>query len=449
MITTDLLIIGGSDAGISAALRARELDDQVCIILLLSDDFPNFSICGIPYALSGEVTDWHHLAHRTRRDLEAYHIAFHSNTVADKIDSEAHQVLAHNSDGSQVFAYQKLLVATGARPKSLGVTAPTEATHVLRTMADFFAIEDLLTTNQPERVAIVGAGYVGLEVTEALTKRGIAVTMIQRGQEVLSTVDSAMGQKVHHVLSAHGVAVLTDQTVTEIKSAEKGYMVTTSADETIHADLILVVIGVVPNSQLLAQAGAQLDAATRAVKVDDAMRTSLPDIYAAGDLVLTKHRLLGNTYLPLGTTAHKQGRIAGATMLGRSAVFQGVLGSQVVTIFGLVTARTGLTEAEARTAGFDPVVSTSYVDDHKAYYPNAHQITIRLIADRQSGQLLGAQLMGQATSEVAKRTDIFATAIYHHMTVAEFSDLDLTYSPVVGSPWDAVQLAAQALERQL
>jgi NADPH-dependent 2,4-dienoyl-CoA reductase/sulfur reductase-like enzyme len=177
------------------------------------------------------------------------------------------------------------------------------------------------------------------------------------------------------------------------------------------------------------------------------MRTNLPDVFAAGDCVVTHHRLLGQTYLPLGTTAHKQGRVAGENALGGSREFVGSLGTQVVKIFDLVAARTGLRDHEAISAGYDPVSLTSQADDHKAYYPGSHPITMRYTGDRDSGRLLGVQLIGHLRSEIAKRIDMPATAIHNEMTVDALSELDLSYTPPLGSPWEALQVGAQAWVR--
>jgi len=182
--------------------------------------------------------------------------------------------------------------------------------------------------------------------------------------------------------------------------------------------------------------------------VDRQMRTNLPDVFAAGDCVITHHRLLGETYLPLGTTAHKQGRVAGENVLGGHREFAGSLGTQVVKIFDQAVARTGLRDHEATAAGFDPVTVGSEADDHKAYYPGSHRIAMRVTGDRNTGRLLGMQLFGHRHAEIAKRVDIAATAIFHGMTVDAVSDLDLSYTPPLGSPWEAVQMGAQAWVRQ-
>jgi NADPH-dependent 2,4-dienoyl-CoA reductase/sulfur reductase-like enzyme len=272
--------------------------------------------------------------------------------------------------------------------------------------------------------------------------------------EVLPTVDPQLGALVHAELAAHGVEVLADTTVQAISHAAAGQagrlqVQATAADGTAvtrRADMVLVVVGVRPETTLAAEAGATLGF-KGAIAVDEGMRTNLPDVFAAGDCVVTHHRLLGETYLPLGTTAHKQGRVAGENALGGNRQFAGSLGTQVVKIFDQAAARTGLRDHEATPAGFDPVTVESEADDHKAYYPGSHRITMRVTGDRQTGRLLGLQLFGHKHAEIAKRIDIAAAVIFNGMTVDAVSDLDLSYTPPLGSPWDAVQIGAQAWVR--
>jgi NADPH-dependent 2,4-dienoyl-CoA reductase/sulfur reductase-like enzyme len=455
-----VVMIGGSDAGISAALRARELDPGADVTVVLADAYPNFSICGIPYYVSGEVAHWRNLAHRTVAGLEAAGMRLRPDTTARRIDVAGRKLLVTSADrGEELLGYDKLVVGTGAvpvRPPITGLAGPDalgpgDGVHLLHSMGDTFAVMRTLEEAAPASAVIVGAGYIGLEMADALTVRGLHVTQMEQLPEVLPTVDPQFGALVHAELAGCGVEVLTGTTVQAISKVPPDgsgrlRVQATAADGTTvtrAADMVLVVVGVRPDTSLAADAGATLGV-KGAIAVDTGMRTNLPDVFAAGDCVITRHRLLGETWLPLGTTAHKQGRVAGENALGGNRQFGGSLGTQVVKIFDQAAARTGLRDHEAASAGFDPVTTETQADDHKAYYPGSHRITIRVTGDRATGRLLGMQLFGHKNAEIAKRVDIAATAIYHGMTVDAVSDLDLSYTPPLGSPWDAVQMAAQA-----
>jgi NADPH-dependent 2,4-dienoyl-CoA reductase/sulfur reductase-like enzyme len=460
-----LVMIGGSDAGISAALRARELDPSADVTVVVADAYPNFSICGIPYYVSGEVTHWRHLAHRTIADLEAAGMALRLGTTARRIDVPGRKLLLTGPDGEdEVISYDKLVIGTGAvpvRPAIAGLAGPDAlgpeaGVHILHTMGDTFAVMRTLEETSAASAVIVGAGYVGLEMADALVSRGLHVTQIEQLPEVLATVDAELGALAHAEMAAQGVEVLTTTTARQISRASATsparlrVEAQAASGGTVErmADMVLVVTGVRPDTGLAAAAGAALGV-RGAIQVDRAMRTGLPGVLAAGDCAVTHHRLLGETYLPLGTTAHKQGRIAGENALGASRQFAGSLGTQVVKIFDQVAARTGLRHHEAAAAGFDAITIQSEADDHKAYYPGSHRITMRVTGDRRTGQLLGMQLFGHKHAEIAKRIDIAATAIFHTMSVQDLSDLDLSYTPPLGSPWDAVQMGAQAWDRDV
>jgi NADPH-dependent 2,4-dienoyl-CoA reductase/sulfur reductase-like enzyme len=457
---TRLVAIGGSDAGISAALRARELDPSAEVTVVVADEYPNFSICGIPYYVSGEVTHWRKLAHRTIADLEATGMKLRLNTTVAHIDAEAHTLTVRSADGADAqLGYDAVMIGTGAVPVrppigGLDLLGPENGVHLLHSMGDTFALMTTLEEPHVKRAVIVGAGYVGLEMAEGLTARGLHVTQIEQLPEVLPTVDPDLGALVRAELERRGVSVRCNTRVDSIAKAAEGSAGTlevaaTGADgEPLHypADVVLISVGVRPDTTLGVAAGTTLGA-KGAISVDRQMRTSLSDVFAAGDCVTTHHRLLGETYLPLGTTAHKQGRIAGANALGHATEFAGSLGTQVVKIFGLVAARTGLRDHEAAPLGYDPLTVTSVADDHKAYYPGSQPITMSYTGDRTTGRLLGVQLIGTLGSEIAKRVDIPATAIFNGQTVDQMSDLDLAYTPPLGSPWDALQAGAQAWVR--
>src|SRR5215218_10900616 len=440
-----LLVIGGSDARISAGLRARELDPSIEVSLLVADAYANFSICGLPYYLSGDVPDWRDLAHRTSADLEAAGLELLLDHTAQAIDPVARQVTVTDPAGvDRRLGYDRLVIGTRAvpvRPPIDGLDLP--GVHVLHTMGDTFALHQALTAGA-QSAAIVGGGYIGLEMAEAFTARGLTVTLVEQAPAVMPTVDVELGRLLGQELGRHGVQVVNDVAVKAIHRDLGGLTVVGEPDFTATADVVLVVVGVRPDTDLAVAAGIETGV-RGALRVDRRMRTNLPDVLAAGDCVETWHRLLNEpTYLPLGTTAHKQGRVAGETAVGGNREFAGSLGTQVVKVFELAVARTGLRDQEAAAAGFDSLTVESTQFDHKAYYPGAHQLHIRITGDRTSGQLLGAQLVGHHDAEVAKRIDIPASALFHHMTVDGLNDLDLSYTPPFGSPWDAIQLAAQA-----
>ncbi|HVW47223.1 MAG TPA: FAD-dependent oxidoreductase [Solirubrobacterales bacterium] len=452
-----VVAIGGSDAGISAALRARELDPDCAFTVVVADAFPNFSICGIPYYVSGEVGDWQALAHRSHADLEATGMSLRLDTRVTAIEPAEHRIL---TAGGGAIGYDALIVGTGAvpvRPPIAGLDrlGPADGVHLLHSIGDTFELMETLGREPMRRAVIVGAGYIGIEMAEGLRLRGLEVTQVEQLGEVLPTVDPELGAVVREELVRNGVDVHCGTRVEAVASGEgdAGRAIVRAVDAegqalSFPADVVLVVVGVRPDVALAAAAGARLGA-RGAIAVDREMRTTLPDVFAAGDCVVTHHRLLGESYLPLGTTAHKQGRVAGENALGGSREFAGSLGTQVVKVFDLVAARTGLRDDEAVAAGFDPLTVAARPDDHKAYYPGARPIAMRLTGDRRGGRLLGVQLVGHRGSEVAKRIDIPATAIFNEMTADAFADLDLSYTPPLGSPWEAVQMGVQELVRGL
>ncbi len=441
---TQHLIIGGSDAGISAALRIKEIVSTALVTVVAADAYPHFSICGLPFYLSGEVRDWRTLAHRTVEEITQQGIHLLLEHRALEVHPREKLVQVRSSEGNERWiVYDTLLIATGAesaKPAIEGLEHP--GVFFLRWMKDGFAIKGFLDRRHPRRAVVIGGGYIGLEMADALTRRAIAVTLLEFAPEVLTTLDPELGALIRAELQSKGVEVMTGQTVHRITHHDTGLTVHTASGTTVATDMVLVAVGVKPSTVLAHTAGIE-GGVGGAIKVDRRMATGVADIWAAGDCVQTWHRLLQRyVYMPLGTTAHKQGRIAGENMVGGAVEFQGILGTQVVQVFDLVAARTGLRHKEAGGAGFDPLTISLSCWDHKVYYPGARQLHLRLTGDRATGRLLGAQMVGHRTSEVSKRIDIIATALYHGMTVRALCDLDLSYTPPLSSPWDPVQAAA-------
>jgi NADPH-dependent 2,4-dienoyl-CoA reductase/sulfur reductase-like enzyme len=445
-----LLIVGGSDAGIAAGLRAREVDPTVKVTVVVADRFPNYSICGLPFYLSGETPDWHQLAHRTGDKLREAGLELLLDHVATAIRPRRQEVrLDDGLNGARELSYDRLIVAAGARPVRPDLPGlDLDGVYPLHTMDDSFRVHQRLARGDVNRAVIVGSGYIGLEMADALTHRGVHVTLLGRARTVPPTVDPSFGQLVAEELTDHGVEVRAGVAAEKIESDGDQLVVHGSDGSRAAADLVLVAPGVQPNVSLAVDAGVETGI-KGAIRVDRRMGTNIPDVFAAGDCVETWHRILGtSTYLPLGTTAHKQGRVAGENAVGGERLFEGTLGTQVVKVFELAIARTGLRDGEARAAGFDPLTIESEAWDHKNYYPNAQRLRLRVTGDRTTGRLLGAQILGHWQAEVAKRIDVFATALFNRMTVDAINDLDLSYTPPFGSPWDAVQHAAQTWERE-
>ncbi|WP_198154213.1 NAD(P)/FAD-dependent oxidoreductase [Catenuloplanes japonicus] len=356
-----LVIVGGSDAGISAGLRARQTDPSVEPLLVVADAYPNFSICGIPYHVSGEVPDWRSLAHRTRDELQTAGLQLLLDTRARRIDPDSRLVIVTAADGrEQRLPYDNLVFGTGATPvrppiKGLDRLGPADNVHLLHTMGDTFALTESLARG-PSTALIIGAGYIGLEMAEALTLRGLEVTVVEQLAQVLGTLDIELARLVEDELIRHGVQVRTGTTVTGLTTTRDGLRIAARGPDalpvTLAAELVLVVVGVRPDTVLARTAGAGLGQAG-AIAVDRHMRTSVPHVFAAGDCAHTYHRLLDdNVYLPLGSTAHKQGHIAGENAAGGDTRFAGAVGTQVVKVFDLVAARTGL-----RDRGCDSAVA--------------------------------------------------------------------------------------------
>jgi NADPH-dependent 2,4-dienoyl-CoA reductase/sulfur reductase-like enzyme len=447
----NIIIIGGSDAGISAAIRAIEIDPNISPTIIEADKFPNFSICGLPYYISHDVENWKNLAHRTVEEIKRIGIKLQLEHIAQSINIKTKQITITDKNGnSKIESYDKLIIATGGlsiKPNISGIN--NHGVFFLRWIPESIAIDEFIKNNKPKTAVIVGAGYIGMEMSEALMKRGIKVTIVEFLDSVLPSVDTDIGNKIRDMLIKNGIDVYNNISVESINKIGDKLIVEGSSNTKLTADMVLVSVGSIPNSGLGLSIG--LGAGIKgALKVNQRMETGIQDVYAAGDCVETWHRILQKyTYIPLGTTAHKQGRIAGANAAGRDSEFAGTVGTQSVKIFNIVAARTGLNEKEAHQAGFQPISSDIETWDHKIYFPNAENIFIRVIADKKSKKLLGAQMLGAYRSEISKRIDIFATALFHGTAIDELNNYDLSYTPPLSSPWDPVQMAVQKIEKVL
>ncbi|HJK98297.1 MAG TPA: FAD-dependent oxidoreductase [Polyangiaceae bacterium LLY-WYZ-14_1] len=446
MVSRRVVIVGGSDAGISAALRAKQVDPGASVEVVVADAYPNYSICGIPFFLSGEVQHSASLAHRTAREIERAGVHLRLETLATEIDPTAGRLRVEGPGGTERLPYDTLVLGTGAtprRPDGDGFEHP--AVYPLHGMGTAFRALEGLRAN-PQRVIVVGSGYIGLEMADALRVRGVDdVTLVGSSPAPLPTVDPELGALVREELERGGVRVIDGTRVRAIEDAGGGRARVLGGEGFAgEADLVVLSTGVVPETSLGTACGLKTGEGG-ALRVDRRMGTKLAGVLAAGDCVETWHRILERpVWLPLGTTAHKQGRVAGENAAGGAAAFAGTLGTQIVKVFELAIGRTGLDESEARLAGHDAATIAFSGRDHKAYYPGATETHVRVVGDRGTGRLLGAQLVGHWRSGVAKRLDVFAAALHLGLAVTEVLDLDLSYTPPLGSPWDVVQQAAEA-----
>ncbi|MDZ7778178.1 MAG: FAD-dependent oxidoreductase [Bacteroidales bacterium] len=362
------VLIGGSDAAISAALRIKELDAQTKVQLFLADEYPNFSICGIPFYFSREVTDWTTLAHRTRQDILDLGIEVFSSHWVSVIDPDNKTIRAND----KTFEYDKLLIGTGAqsiKPPIQGLE--NKGVFTLRWIGEMLEIDGFIQREKVNKVTIVGGGYIGVEMADGLRLRGLEVDLVEFLPSVLQTLDEPLGEKVGQELNKHGVRVHTNTRIESIEQTKNGLIVHGSNHYKNDCQLVLVVVGASPNTSLATSAGIELTP-KGAIKTNLKMETNVQDIYAAGDCIETYHALLKQyVYIPLGTTAHKQGRIAGENMTGGNVTFRGSLGSQVVKIFDLVAGRTGLHDRDCERFNIPHKTVESQHWDHKVYYPGA------------------------------------------------------------------------------
>ncbi|GAB2965536.1 FAD-dependent oxidoreductase [Micromonospora polyrhachis] len=458
-MTERLIVIGGDAAGMAAASQARRRRkvDGLEIVAFERGHFTSYSACGIPYWVGGQVPERDDLIARdpaTFRDKHQIDVRLRHEVTA--IDLDRREVVARDltSGGEVRERFDLLMYATGATPThpDWARTADTQGVFGVQTLDDGAALIDWLdgtARRSPSsdrlrcrQAVVVGGGYIGVEMAEALLHHGLSVTLVDRGEQPMSTMDPDMGVLVRDALVGLGVDVRTGCAVTGL-SAKDGQVtgVLTDAGE-IPADVVVLGLGVRPNTALAAEAGLPLGL-SGGVRVDQRMR--VPDVervWAAGDCVESLHRVTGQSvHIPLGTHANKQGRVAGINIGGGYATFPGVLGTAITKVCDLEVARTGLLEREATAAGFEFVTTRVESTSRAGYYPGAAPMTVKLIAERRSGRLLGAQIVGR--SEAAKRIDALAVALWNRMTVDEMTGLDLGYAPPYAPVWDPVLIAAR------
>ncbi|MDP9411925.1 MAG: FAD-dependent oxidoreductase [Actinomycetota bacterium] len=441
-------IIGADAAGMSAASEARRADPGMEIVAYDRGGFASYSQCGLPYLVGGVVDDRRRLIARTVGEFERRGIAVRLQHEVTAIDPERGVVRVRHRGSEFDQSYDALLIATGASPARPEVPGlDLEGVFHLDVMEDAIAIREHLRERRPERAVIVGGGYIGLEMAENLGRLGLRVSVVQRGRQLFPSVDVGIAVPISEELERNGVDVSLCDAVLQACEGSHGRVVDvhTSKGE-VRADLVLLATGVRPNVGLARAAGIACGA-TGAVAVDDRLRTNVSGVFAAGDCAEHWHRLLCRpAWVPLGTTANKQGRIAGRNAAGGDEAFAGIVGTAITRVFGLEVGRTGLSEREAEAAGIESVAIALDSTDRAGYMPDAQNLTVKLVAKEGTGRLLGAQAVGRGG--VDKRIDVVATALYAGLTLEDLTRLDLEYAPPFNSVWDPLQAAATALLRR-
>ncbi|WP_030492124.1 FAD-dependent oxidoreductase [Micromonospora chokoriensis] len=444
-----LIVIGGDAAGMSAASQARRRRDRADLEIVVFErgHFTSYSACGIPYWISGLVPGPEELIARDPETFRTkYAMDVRMRHEVTSIDLDRREVVAQDLEGGGEVRerFDDLVYATGAVPVK-PPWAVTDAGGVfgMQTLDDGAALRDWLDAEpQPRQAVVVGGGYIGVEMAEALIQRGLSVTLVEAGEQPMSTVDGDMGELVAEAMRGLGITIRSGLSVTGLQERDGRVSAVVTAEGPIPADVVVMGLGVRPNTALAEAAGLPLGP-TGAIRVDRRMRVpGFPGIWAAGDCVETLHRVSGlPVHVPLGTHANKQGRVAGTNIGGGYATFAGVIGTAVTKVCDLEVGRTGLRERDAAAAGFEFVSVIAESTNRAGYYPGARPMTVKLIAERPSGRLLGAQIVGW--SEAAKRIDTLAVALWNGMTVDDMTALDLGYAPPYAPVWDPVLIAAR------
>ncbi|MFJ9009248.1 FAD-dependent oxidoreductase [Streptomyces canus] len=443
-----LVVIGGDAAGMSAASQARRMrgPDELEIVAFERGHFTSYSACGIPYWVGGDVTEPDQLIARTPEEHRERDIDLRMRTEVMEIDVDRQRVRARDleSGAESWTSYDKLVIATGARPirpDMPGADAP--GVHGVQTLDDGQALIDTLAHTRGRKAVVAGAGYIGVEMAEALINRGYEVTVVNRGSEPMSTLDPDMGRLVHEAMEGLGITMVDDTAVTKVLTGEDGRVRAVATEHAEYpADVVVLGIGVRPETTLAKAAGLPLGS-HGGLLTDLAMRVrGHENIWAGGDCVEVLDLVSGQErHIALGTHANKHGQVIGTGVGGGYATFPGVVGTAVSKVCDLEIARTGLREKDARRVGLQFVSVTIESTSRAGYYPGASPMTVKMLAERRTGRLLGVQIVGREGA--GKRVDIAAVALTAGMTVEQMTALDLGYAPPFSPVWDPVLVAAR------
>jgi NADPH-dependent 2,4-dienoyl-CoA reductase/sulfur reductase-like enzyme len=473
MANERLVVIGGVAAGMSAASAFKRIKPEAEAIVIEKDYFISYGACSLPYFISDDVKDFNQLISLTPDVARGERgIDVRTRTEALAIDCAVKSVKVKHLDTGEesTVSYDRLVVATGGlpvRPPLPGMDLANVFT--IRTVLDGIEIKKFIDewstfrvcVGSPEclyinrfgaqrramKAVIVGGGYIGMEMCESLRKRGVEVTVVEKMDRVLGTMDESITRIVEEKVQAEGVKLLKETSVEGFTGSGGALSAVATDRGEVEADMVLLVIGARPNSAIAGAAGIELGVAG-AIKVDERLRTSAADVFAAGDCAEALHLVTGKkAYIPLGTTANKQGRIAGENAAGREGVFEGIVGTAVTKIFDLEVARTGLSPLEAEREGLPFFVSTVKGRSRSSAYPAGKRITVTYVVEKGTGRLLGAQMAGE--EGVAHRIDTLAACLYAKMGVADVARLDLGYAPPFATVWDPILVAANVAVKTL
>ncbi len=441
-----LVVVGGDAAGMSAASQAKKRQPDLTVVAFERGRATSYSACGIPYWISGAVSNEADLIARTPEQHRAAGIDVRMRAEVTAIDVARRLVRWHDLEGGLegTEPFDHLVYATGSvplRPDVPGIDAL--GVHGVQVLDDGVALRRELESGRVRRVVVVGGGYIGLEIAEACRVRGLEVTVVDRSATPVGTFDPDVGELISDAVRGMGIALVLSEEVTavEVGPDRRARAVITASGRELPADLVVLGLGVRPNVQLAKEAGIPLGL-SGGVAVDRRMRTQIEGVWAAGDCVESQHRLSGQrVVVALGTHANKQGRVAGINIGGGYATFPGVIGTAITKVCDLEVARTGLSSKEAEAAGYAFVTAAVDSTTKAGYFPGSRPIRVKMIAERRTGRLLGAQIVGREAA--AKRIDALAICIWNEMTVDEILSLDLAYAPPFSPVWDPVLIAAR------
>lgn len=443
-----IVIVGGVAGGATAAARLRRLDEQAEIVVFERSGFISYANCGLPYYIGDVITDSDQLTLQTPESFHSrFQVSMKVHHEVTALHPEKHMVSVKNLETGEEFqeTYDKLILSPGAKPTKPRLPGTDmEKLFTLRTVEDTLRIKDYIQKSHPKSAILAGGGFIGLELAENLRELGMEVTIVQRPKQLMNPFDSDMAAFIHNEMRKHGVKLALGHTVEGFQETQDGVQVLLKEEEPLLADMVVLAIGVTPDTKLAKEAGLELGI-KGSILVNEHMQTSVPDIYAVGDAVQVKHYVTGqDALISLAGPANKQGRIAADHICGKDSAYKGSQGSSVIKVFDMTATVTGVNETNARKAGLnvDKVILSPM--SHAGYYPGGKVMTMKVVFEKETYRILGAQIVGYEC--VDKRIDVLATAIHAGMKAQDLAKLDLAYAPPYSSAKDPVNLAGFMIE---